>query len=116
MVKTVILTGCSSGIGLAAALSFARAGDQVVATMRDIEKASNLQIAARNEGLSIDVETLDVTKSDTFERFVDDVLTRFGRIDVLVNNAGVLPIGAFEDVDETELRRAMETNFLVLQI
>lgn len=109
--RTVVITGCSSGIGLQAALAFARAGDKVIATMRDLNRADRLKAEAKAEDLDLDILRLDVTESTKLPRFVADVIARFGKIDVLVNNAGVLPIGAFEDIDEAELRRVMETNF-----
>ncbi len=109
--KNVVITGCSSGIGLEAALAFARAGDRVYATMRDLKKAENLRQKAAAEGLSIDISPLDVTKSASFPAALDAIIEHVGHIDVLVNNAGMLPVGAFEDIDESMLRRVMETNF-----
>ena len=107
----VAITGCSSGIGLEAALAFAGAGDMVVATIRDLGRAGPLVDAARAHGAAIQIEPLDVTRPESFRPFVDAVVARHGRLDVLVNNAGVLPVGAFEDYDERELRSVMETNF-----
>lgn len=109
--NTVVITGCSGGIGLEAALAFARAGDRVHATMRDTARAGALRSAAATEQLDIPVHALDVTRPDTFAAFVQDIVRSDGRIDVLVNNAGVLPVGAFEDIDESGLRAAMECNF-----
>lgn len=107
----VAITGCSSGIGLAAALAFAEAGDTVVATMRDLDRAEPLRAAAAERQLALDIEILDVTRPETFGAFIDGIIGRHGRLDVLVNNAGILPVGAFEDIGEAEFRRVMETNF-----
>ncbi|MFM7274067.1 MAG: SDR family NAD(P)-dependent oxidoreductase, partial [Gammaproteobacteria bacterium] len=107
----VVITGCSSGIGLEAALAFARAGYTVTATVRDPARATRLRERAAAEGLAVAIETLDVTQSATFAPFVERLLAREGRIDVLVNNAGVLPVGAFEDIPEDEFRAVMEANF-----
>lgn len=107
----VVITGCSSGIGLEAALAFADAGDTVIATLRNPARSGPLAVAAAARGVSIEITALDVTRPETFAPFIDDTVARHGRIDVLVNNAGILPVGAFEDFDEAALRCVMETNF-----
>ena len=110
--SVVVITGSNGGFGFHGARSFARNGDTVVATMRDMSKAEPLRAAARAEGLSIDVRALDVTKAETFSHFVDEVVADCGGIDVLVNNAGILRVGTAEDTAEQSLRAVMETNFL----
>ena len=107
----VVVTGSSSGFGLQAALAFARNGDQVIATMRDTGKAQPLRNAAQAANLTVQTPRLDVTDSDSFPSFVADIVAEFGSIDVLVNNAGILHPGAFEDVPEPGFRLVMETNF-----
>jgi len=107
----VLITGSNSGFGMQGALAFARNGDTVIATMRDPGKAGALQDAADGEGLALTVRQLDVNQPDTFASFVDDVVGETGRIDVLVNNAGVLRAGTVEDTAEETLRMVMETNF-----
>jgi NAD(P)-dependent dehydrogenase (short-subunit alcohol dehydrogenase family) len=107
----VLITGCSSGLGHAAALAFARAGDRVYASMRDTTRGASLQKVARDEGLDIRLRRLDVTRSETFPAAIAEIVADAGRLDVLVNNAGVLRSGAFEDLDERAVRDVMETNF-----
>lgn len=109
--KIVLVTGCSSGIGLETALAFAEAGDRVIATVRDPARAGALTSGAASRGVQIEIAKLDVTRSEGFAGFVADLIARHDRIDILVNNAGVLPVGAFEDIGEAELRMVMETNF-----
>ena len=109
--NVVLITGCSSGIGLEAALAFARAGDCVYASMRDVSKAENLTEAADREGLTLNILGLDVTRSETFPKIIERIVDEAGRLDILVNNAGLLPLGAFEDIPESEFRHVMETNF-----
>ena len=109
--RTVLVTGCSSGLGLHTAIAFAKAGDRVFATVRDAAGASGLNAAARSAGVSLDIAALDVTRPESFGPFVRSVVARTGRLDVLVNNAGMLTVGAFEDHGEADLRRVMETNF-----
>jgi NAD(P)-dependent dehydrogenase (short-subunit alcohol dehydrogenase family) len=108
---TILITGCSSGFGMASALAFARNGDRVYASMRDTGKAGPLQRAADQEDLKIHIITLDVTRPATFEKVITEIVGEAGRIDVLVNNAGILRVGAFEDLTEQAIREVMETNF-----
>lgn len=108
----VVITGCSSGFGLHTALAFAREGNQVVATMRDLKKSDKLREACENEKLDIQIKTLDVTQPSTFSSFFQALLELSGRVDVLVNNAGILRAGAFEDLSEPAIREVMETNCL----
>ena len=69
---TVLITGCNSGFGLAGALAFARNGDHVYATMRNLDKAEPLQQLAGQEGLKIHIKTLDVTQPTTFGELVQE--------------------------------------------
>ena len=108
----ILITGCSSGFGLQAALAFARNGDQVFATMRNPQKSTALMEAAASEDLSVHVKQLDVTRSDTFDSFIREMLDEAGSIDVLVNNAGLLRAGAFEDLSESMIREVTDTNLL----
>ncbi len=91
--SVVLITGCSSGMGEAAALAFARAGDTVIASMRDTRKGTGLRAAADAAGLDIRIVALDVTRPDSFARTVESIVADRGRLDVLVNNAGVLQGG-----------------------
>jgi len=107
----VIITGSSSGFGFEGALAFARNGDTVYATMRNVQRGHRLQQAAEAEHLSIRIRTLDVSQPQTFEPFIRTVVDEAGSIDVLVNNAGIVCPGALEDISESALRGVMETNF-----
>jgi NAD(P)-dependent dehydrogenase (short-subunit alcohol dehydrogenase family) len=104
----VLVTGCSSGFGEAIALGFARRGDTVVATMRRPEKAS---AALTGFGPNLTVAPLDVTDPASRQRAIDSVIERFGRIDVLVNNAGVSGTSPSEEMPEAEQRRIFDTNY-----
>jgi NAD(P)-dependent dehydrogenase (short-subunit alcohol dehydrogenase family) len=108
---TVLITGCSSGIGQASALAFARHGDTVYASMRNLDRGAHLREAAAREGLNIRLVVLDVTRPASFAPLIDRIVREAGGIDVLVNNAGILRAGAFEDLDESALRAVVETNF-----
>jgi len=106
----VLISGCSSGLGEAAALAFARAGDTVYASMRDVAKGVTLRKVAADARLDIRIVALDVTDPATFPGLIESIVAESGRLDVLVNNAGVLRAGAFEDLGEAGLREVMETN------
>jgi NAD(P)-dependent dehydrogenase (short-subunit alcohol dehydrogenase family) len=108
--SVVVITGCSSGIGLQAALAFARNGDTVVATVRDVCDADELRAATEAGDLRISLKQLDISNSDSFAPRVKDIVAEHGGIDVLVNNAGIHRIGALEDVTEEAFRHVMEVN------
>ena len=107
----VLITGTSSGIGLATALAFARAGDTVAATMRHPERAPGLAAAAAAEGLAITVFTMDVDEDESVSEGVAEVVAAMGPIDVLVNNAGLERNGAIEELPLADFRAVMETNY-----
>jgi len=107
----VLITGCSSGLGAAAALAFGRNGDTVYASMRDPAKGGALIAAAARESLDVRILSLDVARPATFAGVVQTIVQQSGRLDVLVNNAGVLRAGAWEDLEESAVREVMETNF-----
>lgn len=106
----VAITGCSSGFGLESALAFARNGDTVYASMRNLSKADRLRNRADREGLSIHIKQLDVNDTSAFPAFVHDIVADSHRLDTLINNAGINRAGAFEDLSENTFRSVMETN------
>jgi NAD(P)-dependent dehydrogenase (short-subunit alcohol dehydrogenase family) len=109
--SVVLITGCSSGIGLATALHFARLGDEVHAGVRSASTATDLTRAIQTEGLPIHVVGLDVDDPASVNRGVASVLDRAGHIDVLVNNAGIGGGGAIEDVPVDWAKSLFETNY-----
>ena len=109
--STVVITGCSSGFGLEAALAFARGGDTVVATMRNTKKSDALDDRAAAEGLEIEVQELDVTDDGSVERAMREIDSKHGGVDVLVNNAGVGFGGPVETMPMDAARALFETNF-----
>ncbi|MFD0574506.1 SDR family NAD(P)-dependent oxidoreductase [Kitasatospora gansuensis] len=104
--KTVLITGTSSGIGLATAVAAAQSGWHVVATMRDTTKAGALLAAAQAAGVSVDVRALDVTDPAS----VAACLAGLDRLDALVNNAAG-HVGTLEQVSVEDVRAVMEVNF-----
>ena len=106
----VVITGCSSGFGLATSLAFARRGERVYATMRNLAKAHDLRAAAGAEGLALQMLELDVTDDASVSAAVARIVEAEGRIDVLVNNAGVEHWGALECLPDELARITFETN------
>ena len=111
--KIAVITGTSSGFGVLTSIELAKAGFRVVATMRDLGRRERLDqaVSAASVGAKIDVRELDVTKFETMPPFVESVVRDYGRIDVLVNNAGFPVAGFAEDIKLEELRQQFETNF-----
>ncbi|HET6181750.1 MAG TPA: SDR family NAD(P)-dependent oxidoreductase, partial [Candidatus Sulfotelmatobacter sp.] len=111
--KIALITGSSSGFGLLTSIELAKAGFHVVATMRDFARRDRLDQAASAAGVAarIDIRGLDVTKFDSIPGFMDSVLRDYGRVNVLVNNAGFAVAGFAEDIKLEELRLQFETNF-----
>jgi NAD(P)-dependent dehydrogenase (short-subunit alcohol dehydrogenase family) len=110
----VLITGCGSGFGRAMAVEFARRGDEVYAAVRVLpppNSASTLKLTPNAARGVIHTIVLDVTSGASIEEAVGAVLSKAGRVDVLVNNAGLHRLGAFEDMPESELRLMMEVNF-----
>jgi len=111
MEKVALVTGSSSGIGLETVLSLARDGYHTFASMRDIEKAGELEHAAKKENLPIEIIELDVDKEESIVSAIKKVVTKNGRLDVLVNNAGYGQFGCTEDLTINDFRKQFETNF-----
>ena len=109
--KTVLITGCSSGFGLLAAVSLAKSGWRVFATMRDVSKRGRLDAALAQAGATAEVLALDVTSQHSIDACVAQVVASAGRIDALVNNAGIGIGGFVEDLTLDDIRRQFDTNF-----
>ncbi len=104
--KVVLVTGASSGIGEAVALRLAGEGHQVVAGARRQERLAAL--AARKD--TIRVRRLDVTDRTDVAAFVDGAVAEFGRVDVFVNNAGVMPLSRLDALLTDEWDRMLDVN------
>ncbi len=107
-VQTWFITGTSSGFGRAFAEHALAQGHRVVATARRVDALADLVARAPDRVLALE---LDVTVAGEPERAIHAAVARFGRIDVLVNNAGYGVVGALEETPDAELRAQMETNF-----
>lgn len=109
MSKVILITGCSTGIGRDLAQRLTQAGYTVVATARRVEDLNGLQVALKLP--------LDVTQPDSINDAVAHTLQQFGRIDVLVNNAGYALRGALEEVSVEQVQQMFDVNvFGVLRL
>ncbi len=108
------ITGCSKGLGRALAETVLEQGETVVLTARNLQQIEDLVIRFPNRTLAV---KLDVTKPEEVREAVKQAIAKFGRIDVLVNNAGYGVLGAIEEVNDEEVRSQFETNFFgVLEV
>jgi NAD(P)-dependent dehydrogenase (short-subunit alcohol dehydrogenase family) len=109
--KVTLITGASQGLGKALALAFANEGAQVVVNARSEETIRPVAEEIENTGAEVLAVAADVSKSADVERMVNETVERFGRIDVLVNNAGLLgPRVRIEEYPEEEWRRVIDAN------
>jgi len=109
--SVVLITGASTGIGLATAVTLGRAGHDVQATMRNPARSPELAEVAAKEKLSVTIHPMDVDDDASVKNRVAQILKQWGRIDDLVNNAGIGMMGPIEETPLTEFRQVMETNF-----
>ena len=109
--KTVIITGASSGIGEATALKLAKEGANVVLTARSEDKLKELQskIEKENAGKAL-VVPADVTKKDEVQNVVDKTKEKFGSIDGIVNNAGLMPLSYVKNLHTDEWDKMVDVN------
>ncbi|HEV7655520.1 MAG TPA: SDR family NAD(P)-dependent oxidoreductase [Mycobacteriales bacterium] len=105
-VKVYVITGAGRGLGVQIAQAALAAGHAVVATVRDAARVS-ASVGAQENLLAV---ALDITDPEAATSAVDAAVQRFGRIDVLVNNAGTFQAGFFEEVSPEQLRAQLEVN------
>lgn len=104
----VLISGCSTGIGRALTVEFASRNWRVFATARKLTAINDLKAP------NVETSTLDVTNEESIKTCVDSVIAKAGRIDLLINNAGLLLIGPLVELETSELRNQFETNVIGL--
>jgi NAD(P)-dependent dehydrogenase (short-subunit alcohol dehydrogenase family) len=109
--ELVLITGASSGVGLHAAVAFAKAGFRTVATLRDPSKRGAIDRLADEHGVEVGVETLDVETPASIQACLETVTRSSGPVTILVNNAGAGFLGSIEQTTEADLQRVMGVNF-----
>lgn len=109
--KTVVITGASSGIGMALAYEFASLGANIHMGARSGEKLSKLAAEIESKGAKASYTVADVSKEEDCKKLIDDAVANFGRIDVLICNAGISMRALFDDVDLKVIHSLMDVNF-----
>lgn len=104
-----VITGAGSGVGRAAAVSFAKRGARVVVTDIDGDRAASVAGELGDQGIDA---RCDVTKTEDFDAVRDLAIQRFGRIDLVMNNVGVLAVGSVEDIPLEAWQRVIDINLL----
>ncbi len=110
--SNIVITGCSSGIGFATAVLLAQNGHTVFATMRHPLQNTALQNLADKKNLPVIIEVLDVTNDDSVKSAFAKIMEYTGKIDVLINNAGIGQLGAVEELPVENFIAEMNTNFI----
>lgn len=108
--KVIVITGASSGLGLAAARRLAQQGACLALGARRIERLQQLADELNGEGHRAIAVEADVTRLDDVKRLVDNAVQTFGRVDVMVNNAGLMPISALERLKVEDWDRTIDVN------
>lgn len=112
--KVALVTGCSSGFGLLASVELARLGFTVVSGMRNPEDQAPLMNASKIAGVEtrVQVVQMDVRNEEQVHHVVEQLTVQYGRIDVLVNNAGIAMGGMIEEIPLSKWKEQMEINFI----
>ena len=109
--KVIIITGASSGIGLACARDLAGRGAKISLAARNADKLTEIQKELTDQGYEVLVTPTDVSKEADCKKLIDETVKRFGKIDILVNNAGISMRALFKDLDLSILKQLMDVNF-----
>ena len=109
MKKVVIITGASRGFGELIAKKFQKENFQVIATMRNIDSSPSLKKLE-----NVDIKKLDVTVKSDVKNVVDYTVEKYGRIDILINNAGYGAFGFLEEASDEEIRNQFNVNYFGL--
>jgi NADP-dependent 3-hydroxy acid dehydrogenase YdfG len=108
--KVAVVTGASSGIGYATALALAKAGAKVAAGARRVDKLESLQKEIQKSDGEILIGKVDVTIKEDCNSFIDIVLKKWNHIDILINNAGIMPLSFFKNLKINEWEQMIDVN------
>ncbi|MBP2257753.1 3-ketoacyl-ACP reductase [Virgibacillus alimentarius] len=110
--KTAIITGAGKGIGRATALALAKEGVHLgllARTQADLEKVAE---EAKQEGVTVSIGTADVSSNEEVKQTIDQLKNSLGKIDILINNAGIAKFGSFMELDPAEWEKIIQVNLL----
>lgn len=110
--RVVIITGSSRGIGRATAVALAERGATVVLNGRNRERLEGTRKILAEKGCRVAAVAGDVTSPQESRRIIDETVKAYGRIDVLINNAGIIMRGAFEDIQPEVFQQVVQVNLL----
>lgn len=109
--KVIIITGASSGIGMACAREMAQRGALVSLGARSFDKLQELQQELEQEGHQVEITRTDVSREEDCRQLVENTINRFGKIDILINNAGLSMRAIFTELDLSVMKNLMDVNF-----
>lgn len=108
--KVILITGASSGIGFSTALTLSKAGATIVAGARRLDRLEGLKKAVEEQNGKISINKLDVTNKEGCTQFANSAINEYGRIDVLINNAGLMPLSFVKNLKIDEWDRMVDVN------
>lgn len=108
--KVAVITGASSGLGADAARAFAENGANIAILARRKEKLESLKDSLKDTGVNILPVACDVTDEENVKSAIGEVIKEFGKIDILINNAGIAVRGTVDEMDTTEWQKSIDTN------
>lgn len=109
--KVVIITGASSGIGKATAIQFAKKGASLVIAARSLDKLEQTKQEIEDLGAAVIMVKADVSQEEDCKNIIDQAITKFGQIDILINNAGISMRALFKDTELSVIKNVMDINF-----
>ena len=111
--KTVIITGGTTGIGIATAIKFAENNYNVVITSRDAKKETAIKKEFKDKGLEVDFKVLDVRNEGQVEALIKETVAKYGKLDVMVNNSGIsLGNAVLAETESDDLKQMLDTNVM----
>ena len=108
--KVIIITGASSGIGYKTALTLSKAGATIVAGARRVDKLEALKQTIMDQDGEISINQIDVTKREECAKLANTAIDKYGKIDVLINNAGLMPLSFVKNLKIDEWDRMVDVN------
>ncbi|PXZ45309.1 short chain dehydrogenase [Sanguibacteroides justesenii] len=109
--KVVIITGASSGIGKALVYEFTKFGSKIVMAARNLAELQQMEKELNDKGIEVLAVQTDVTREDDCKHLIEQTVQKFGKIDILINNAGISMRALFDELDVDVIRRVMDVNF-----